>query len=866
MENIVIKNFLSIEEAVDRHFPIKVDGKPSYRKHQKETILKILKAFENGKKFVAVDGPVGCGKSVINYTVARVLGDCIYITPFKMLQDQIIDEKWPGVRMLKGKGAYQCNHLLDKYLNGDVKEGSDKIRCDYSEEEYKMCNNSKEVIKYNENTIDNIAKNIKKTISTYGNNDVYLKMRTAFTSSNEFMSMIQSMHEHCIMRKNEMYDQKDTPKEERKFEFELEKKIACTMNNNLECPQKTNKLLMDMASIKVLNPDLLYLLLKQHIFRRRFQLLAYDECQQMENVMNRIFKAKLPIDTIRRLFGIDTSYLHDIEDPKRLIRDTIDCVITTLGPACAAAKVLSRLGNICYVRNFDTLESLNSTKEEAISLRESRGFLFEMNRKSKDWEFSILDIINQAISKSELPKQSEFLPFMTEVKNLFGIYCDRYKCNKLFNINKILVPHANKYLGKEKIQKCVEEGTKKFYKITSKEGFDELEPERIISADRIISNHIANFGKGIESFVEKVAALGGAVDVDKIIFAIDRIKMDSLKACSDSSLAKEIEFTPLAKESDKCLEIVPIDIGTLMNKFFYSRFSNVLLSSGTWIFPTNTLKLYGININDVEFIKIPTTFNISNRKIYVLDDKSFMDFSDKNDFGDYIYKTPEGIKRFTADLLFTLKSLRKHIKDKYNENANIIVHCHTFDIAKKIAEHMYGIDSSYLIHIGGYGSHLTNRYTNHDIFNVSKDELIKQIKDNPDSGLTIISPSISEGVDFKGKLARGQIILKKPIPYLGDLYVKFHCKGNKDVGVERDPYFLDRVCYTTMTQQYGRTVRSESDWGYTIVLDQSIAAGLKEIGKKGSKYIDGINLNYFWEAVQIKEYKKGFPIFSWGLK
>jgi len=858
---------LRLETAVDQYFPMRVNGKPSYRTYQRETILKILNAFIIGeKKFVAVDGPVGCGKSVINYTVAKVLGDCIYITPFKMLQDQIMDEKWPDVRMLKGKSAYQCNYLLDKYLSGDVKNGSDRIRCNYSEDDFNMCNNSKAIIDYNENTINDMSYNVDKTVSICGDNAFLLRMRTAFKSSDELLSMVDKMTAHCIKRKNEMYDRMDVPEEKRKYKFELEKKITCVMNSKLECPHKTNKLLMDMADIKVLNPDLLYLLLKQPLFDRMFELLTYDECQQIESVINRIFKIKFPIDTIRRMFGIDISGIHNVEDPKKIIVDTVNCVKDTLGPACASARLLYNLGNICCVRNFDTLMALKSTKTHADALRESRGFLFEMYNKSKEWEFSIIDVINQAIKSKELPKHSPFLPFMAEVKITFDEFCSKYRCDNIYDLDKILIPHAGKYIGKEKIDSEVIEKTKKFYKINSKKGFDDLEPEYFISSDKVISDHISRFGTAVEGFVIRMSDLGEGIDIEKIVFAIDRIEQDSLKACSDSCLAKDIEHTILASKTDKCLEVVPIDVGSLMNKFFYSRFRRVLLSSGTWLFPENTFKLYGINKNNVEFIRIPTTFNISNRKIYVINDKSFMNFSEKDDYGSYLYKTPAGIKNFTSDLVYVLKTLRKHIRTKHNENANIIVHCHTFDIAKKIAQHMPGVNSSYLIHIGGQEAHLTNQYTNHDVFNLNKEELIQNIKDNPNSGLTIISTSISEGVDFKGQLVRAQVILKRPIPYLGDLYVKFHCRGNEDIGVERDPDFLNRVCYTIMTQQYGRIVRSESDWGYTVVLDQSIAMGLKEIGKKGSKYIDGINLNYFWEAIQIKEYKKGFPIFSWGLK
>lgn len=44
-----------------------------YRPHQKETIFKIIEAFERGKKYVVLESPTGIGKSVIAYTVGKYI-------------------------------------------------------------------------------------------------------------------------------------------------------------------------------------------------------------------------------------------------------------------------------------------------------------------------------------------------------------------------------------------------------------------------------------------------------------------------------------------------------------------------------------------------------------------------------------------------------------------------------------------------------------------------------------------------------------------------------------------------------------------------------------------------------------------------
>ena len=70
-----------IEAMADRYFPIRNSADiPTYREHQRETIIKIAIAFFiDGKKFVALDGPVGCGKSAINYTVAMMVEKSVYL-------------------------------------------------------------------------------------------------------------------------------------------------------------------------------------------------------------------------------------------------------------------------------------------------------------------------------------------------------------------------------------------------------------------------------------------------------------------------------------------------------------------------------------------------------------------------------------------------------------------------------------------------------------------------------------------------------------------------------------------------------------------------------------------------------------------
>jgi len=78
-------------------------------------------------------------------------------------------------------------------------------------------------------------------------------------------------------------------------------------------------------------------------------------------------------------------------------------------------------------------------------------------------------------------------------------------------------------------------------------------------------------------------------------------------------------------------------------------------------------------------------------------------------------------------------------------------------------------------------------------------------------GLIFVSPSLKEGCDFKGDRCRAQIVLKKPVPYYGDLYNKFHAA--------KDKTFMETMGAIDMLQMVGRNVRSEDDWGMTFFYD-----------------------------------------------
>lgn len=81
------------------------------------------------------------------------------------------------------------------------------------------------------------------------------------------------------------------------------------------------------------------------------------------------------------------------------------------------------------------------------------------------------------------------------------------------------------------------------------------------------------------------------------------------------------------------------------------------------------------------------------------------------------------------------------------------------------------------------------------------------------SGAVILSPSITTGYDFKGDLARWQVIAKVPFLFLGDSFVKLN--------MERSQNWYNREALLKMIQACGRVVRGVDDYGVTYIIDKN---------------------------------------------
>lgn len=179
----------------------------------------------------------------------------------------------------------------------------------------------------------------------------------------------------------------------------------------------------------------------------------------------------------------------------------------------------------------------------------------------------------------------------------------------------------------------------------------------------------------------------------------------------------------------------------------------------------------GLNHQDAEFIRVPSTFPVKNRRMYFTN-TGYMNMK----------KLDETLPKIVTDVM---KALDYHKEEKG------LIHCHSYKIANHIEENCG--NTRLLFHTS------ENRETILQNFIASRKPLV------------LVSPSMTEGLDLKDDLARWEIIVKIPYLYIGDKQVARRMQTDPD-------WYTWQTCLT-LVQSYGRIFRSETDWGTAYMFD-----------------------------------------------
>ncbi len=236
------------------------------------------------------------------------------------------------------------------------------------------------------------------------------------------------------------------------------------------------------------------------------------------------------------------------------------------------------------------------------------------------------------------------------------------------------------------------------------------------------------------------------------------------------------------KLKQKELSLEPIWAYDYLDKYVFSNYDMVFLMSGTILDKNLFCQLNGLDVTKAVYYSIRSPFPVKNRPIYYMP------------VGKMSYKLKE--ETFKKYIPYINKILTKY------KNQKGIIHTNSFELANWIKK---SINDPRLIF--------------HDSSN--KDEMLKMHFDSEEPTV-IVSPSMDTGVSFDHERSRFQIIAKIPYPSLGSQKNKLRQKNN--------PEWYQWKTVTGIVQMTGRSVRSETDWADTIIIDGSFSDVIRYSG------------------------------------
>lgn len=718
-----------IEAATDIHFP-KRDGddKPLYRIHQRQIIAKAIDHFVNNDiRAVILDAPVGSGKSVVNYTVARAMADArsdaVYITAQKSLQDQIDDDDFADTRCLKGRSSYRCNYaFFTKEHHCDCSVGSLS----------KIPGNLKTCV----NTVSATYKASKSAVG-----EVWEWVRRMLLANSPRSELRQMTNFRAAEEVNDVVMDLIVAKGEKDGLEQFFKSCCCPMMA-IECPYRSARYMAQFRSrVAVLNPDIYYLLKKVALAFIDRGVVVVDEAHRLEGAVQRMFRVELVPELFEAATGLSLSSVQSVSAPADVALVMDEMLSKTLLPLLFAGYILEK-------------DSERAQKSEAGA------------------EALLNDIDNDTLTVSGTP--------ISQFNDVYKKMCVDNGCRTNMKI-------------------------KDYYKGSYQQQVHRLIKLRELYLDKMVLLKLMLALKNRENNV--------FIKVEK------EVLLDQAFA-GHSEFCKKEDFSKNGFKI-KAMIFVPMRVGTILQLLVFNGIDHVLLSSGTW--PESNKQIGDLGFGSTsKLMKIPPPFPIKNRPIFVNNDIDAIDFSAKvPGGGGYVYMTYAGTRRFCDDLRLLIECIRKKLGPK----TNVAVHTFSFAVSNLVAEHYEGVDENFLVHTGKW---VNNRFNGQEFGRrgQGKEEVIARFCSSPGQGLTLVSPSIMEGLDFKYDICRAQIILKGPIPSLDDPYVMGRFKGVPEIGLPASPTYLDRLCAIDLNQTYGRVCRADDDWGETYVYDMAIAKRL----------------------------------------
>jgi Rad3-related DNA helicase len=213
----------------------------------------------------------------------------------------------------------------------------------------------------------------------------------------------------------------------------------------------------------------------------------------------------------------------------------------------------------------------------------------------------------------------------------------------------------------------------------------------------------------------------------------------------------------------------------LMHKYFHRWAGFKIFMSATFADPSDYL--LSIALKGAKYIKVDSSFDFSKSPIYYYNSRK-MSYNHINENLPWLYKTIN------------------EILDKHSGESGII-HSASYDLSSKIFENLSAKNRQRVLVYNG---------------TEEKRKLLELLKYS--KGKVLIGPSLLEGLDLKDEWSRFAIFAKVPYLSLGDRFVKAKLAIN--------PSWYRWKAIINILQGTGRSVRSETDWATTYILDGSL--------------------------------------------
>lgn len=313
-----------------------------------------------------------------------------------------------------------------------------------------------------------------------------------------------------------------------------------------------------------------------------------------------------------------------------------------------------------------------------------------------------------------------------------------------------------------------------FSKITE---FTKFEAQGIIEYLKVSIDYCENLILNLNSTLESISK-----DQDNVLKIIEsqlnplNKKLNSFKSVYFTLLhfvrdnEKHWVVSKVEHIKDLIFKIKPIFIPKQFHKQIFGNVNKVLLMSATAERVAEELHLPN---NETVFISSPYIFDLKHRPIYAL-------------------TSLPNLNRSTFETVYPKYiDIVDELINQYDNKTNMLIHTVSYKNAELLKE----------------------RSTNGKRMIIPTSDQLRNIKGVAGNGAILLSPSMTEGIDLADGLAKVQIFIKMPYPFLGDDWIS----TKKDL----DENWYDYTTIRTVIQGSGRGIRGPNDTADTIILDPS---------------------------------------------